>query len=198
MKIIVSNEEIFILQKMVEGDVKAFKYFFDTYYEELCNFVNCYVRDEILSEDLVQSVFVYLWEKKDSLPIECSIKAYLYTASKNRSLNHLRDTKNKIKISRQLFLEPELVSTENAEQVVEFDELKEIISRAIDRLPGQCKIIYQLSRDKGLTNKEIAEKLGISLKTIENQITIANRKIKEYLQPYHDLVVILFLISIFS
>lgn len=198
MKLIVSNEEIFIFQKMVEGDVEAFKYFFDTYYVELCNFVNCYVRDKTLSEDLVQSVFIYLWEKKDSLQRDCSIKAYLYTASKHRSLNHLRDTKNKNKISRQLFPEPELVSAENADLGVEFEELKEIVSKAIERLPGQCKIIYQLSRDSGLTNREIAEKLGISLKTIENQITIANRKIKEFLQPYHDLIVTLFLISIFS
>lgn len=195
---IVSKEEIFILQKMVEGDVKAFKYFFDTYYEELCNFVNCYLRDKTLSEDLVQGIFIYLWEKKDSLPANCSIRSYLYAASKNKSLNHLRDTKNENKIARQLNVQPELVSTENADLDIEFKELKEIVSKAIDRLPAQCKTIYQLSRDSGLSNKEIAEKLGITLKTTENQITIANRKIKELIQPYHDHILILFLLSIFS
>jgi len=153
MKLIVSNEEYFILQRMIEGDVKAFKYFFDTYYDELCNFVNCYLRDQTLSEDLVQSIFIYLWEKKDSLPSNCSIKSYLYTATKNKSLNYLRDAKNENKIASQLFLQPELVSTENADLFIEFEELKEIISKAIDRLPTQCKIIYQLSRDGGLTNK---------------------------------------------
>src|SRR5665648_1284226 len=74
-----SNEEFFILQRMIDGDEIAFKYFFDTYYDDLCNFVNGYLRDETFSEDVIQNIFIYLWEKKDSLPFNCSIKSYLYT-----------------------------------------------------------------------------------------------------------------------
>lgn len=66
MKQNVPGEEIFILQKMVEGDEGAFKYFFDAYYDDLCNFVNGYLRNESLSEEVVQSIFVYFWEKKGS------------------------------------------------------------------------------------------------------------------------------------
>lgn len=197
MKQNVSNEEFFILQRMIEGDENAFKYFFDTYYDNLCNFVNSYLRDETLSEDVVQSIFIYLWEKKDSLPSNCSIKSYLYTASKNKSLNQLRDIKNKNRIAEALFTEPELVSEEKADLFLEFEELKSIISMAIDGLPNQCKTIYQLSRDEGLTNKEIAEKLGIAVKTVENQMTIAIRKIKDFLQPYHDQIFILFIVANF-
>jgi RNA polymerase sigma-70 factor (ECF subfamily) len=71
----VSKEEVFIFNKMVEGDQGAFKYFFDTYYDDLCNFVNSYIRDETISEDLVQNIFIYLWEKKELLPSDCSIKS---------------------------------------------------------------------------------------------------------------------------
>lgn len=197
MKQNVSNEEFFILQRMIEGDENAFKYFFDTYYDNLCNFVNSYLRDETLSEDVVQNIFIYLWEKKDSLPSNCSIKSYLYTASKNKSLNQLRNIKNKNRIVGELLTQPELISDEKADLFLEFEELKTIISNAIDGLPTQCKTIYQLSRDEGLTNKEIAEKLGITVKTVENQMTIAIRKINFFLQPYHDQIFILFIVANF-
>jgi RNA polymerase sigma-70 factor (ECF subfamily) len=197
MKQKVSSEEFFILQRMIEGDENAFKYFFDTYYDNLCNFVNSYLRDEILSEDVVQSIFIYLWEKKDSLSSDCSIKSYLYTASKNKSLNQIRNIKNKNRIVEELLTQSELISDEKTDQFLEFEELETIISNAINGLPAQCKAIYQLSRDEGLTNKEISKKLGITVKTVENQMTIAIRKIKDFLQPYHDQIFILFIVANF-
>lgn len=193
----VSKEEQFILQQMVEGDENAFKYFFDTYYDDLCNFVNSYLRDESLSEDIVQSIFIYLWDKRGSIPLYCSMKSYLYAASKNKSLNYLRNVKNKARILEELFLGPQVVSNENTDHFLEFEELKTIVSSAVEGLPDQCKAIYRLSRDEGFTNREIAEKLGISGKTVENQMTIAIRKIKEFLQPYRDQIFILFILANF-
>ena len=191
-----SNEEFFIIQRMVDGDENAFKYFFDTYYDDLCNFVNGYLRDETLSEDIVQSIFIYLWENRQSLPSNRSIKSYLYTATKNKSLNHLRNVKNKKRIDGELFAQPDIFSDENADSFLEFEELKTILSNAMEVLPGQCKTVYQLSRDEGLSHKEIAEKLGLTVKTVENQITIAIRKIKDYLRPYQDQIFLLFICSI--
>jgi RNA polymerase sigma-70 factor (ECF subfamily) len=197
MKPKIPGEDFFILQKMIEGDEDAFKYFFDTYYDDLCNFVNSYLRDQTLSEDIVQSIFIYLWEKKDSLPFNCSIKSYLYTASKNKSLNYIRNQKNKNRIIEELIPQAELFFSEDADQFLEFEELKKIICDAVEGLPTQCKTIYQLSRDGELTNKEIAENLSISVKTVENQMTIAIKKIKDFLQPYHDQIFFFFLALIF-
>jgi len=189
----VTNEEHFILQKMIEGDENAFKYFFDTYYDDLCNFINCYIRDEALSEDIAQSIFIYLWEKKDSLPPHCSMKSYLYAASKNKSLNYLRNMKNRERIAGE-FISISETSLETADRFLEFEELKKIIGDAIEKLPAQCKTIYQLSRDGELSNREIAEKLGIGVKTVENQITIAIKKLKDFIQPYHDQIFFFFLV----
>jgi len=197
MKTNVSNDELFILQRMIEGDEKALKYFFDTYYDDLCNFVNGYLRDEPLSEDIVQSIFIYLWDKRESIPYRGSMKSYLYMASKNKSLNYLRNTKNKNRILERLFVEPKTIVEDDSSHFMEFDELKMIISNAIDKLPPQCKTIYQLSREEGLTHKEIAEKLEISTKTVENQMTIAIRKIKDFIQPYQDQIFILFIFKHF-
>ena len=191
----VSNEEIFIIRRLIEGDEKAFKYFFDTYYVDLCNFVNAYVRDEDLSEDIVQNTFVYLWENRESLKYNSSVKAYLYASSKNKSLNHLRNSKNRNRIESEM-----TVSVEqhfDSHNFLEYKDLKDLIVNAIDRLPGKCKKIYQLSRDQGLSNNEIASQLDLSVKTVENQITIAIRKIKDFLKPYHDQIIIFFLLANF-
>jgi RNA polymerase sigma-70 factor (ECF subfamily) len=197
MKSKVPDKELFILQKMVEGDEEAFKYFFDTYYDDLCNFVNSYLRDEELSEDIVQNIFIYLWEKRDSLPTGCSVKSYLYSASKNKSLNYLRNVKNKNRIVEKFVFQPDSTSEETADQFLEFEELKRILCDAVEGLPAQCKTVYRLSRDGGLTYKEIAEKMGITSKTVENQISIAIKKIKDFLQPYYDQIFIFFLLSNF-
>ncbi len=192
----VSNEELFILKRMIDGDENSFKYFFDKYYDDLCNFVNSYVRNESLSEDIVQNIYIYFWEKKGSLPPNCSIKSYLYTASKNKCLNHLRNEKNRNRIFEELISESRGLDETNV-HFLEFEELKTIISEAVDGLPNQCRTIYQFSREEGMSNKEIADKLGISVKTVENQMTIAIRKIKDFLQPYYDQIFILFIISHF-
>src|SRR5690606_13054640 len=97
-----TNEELFILQQMIAGDEHALKYFFDTYYDDLCNFANTYLHDETLSEDIVQEIFIHFWENRASLQLISSVKAYLYTASKNRSLNQLRNQKNQHRIIDEL------------------------------------------------------------------------------------------------
>lgn len=197
MNLNVSNEELFIIERMIEGDENAFKYFFDTYYVDLCNFVNSYLHDKTLSEDIVQSIFIDFWEKRNSISFHSSIKSYLYTASKNKSLNHLRNVKNRNRIVDSIFHQPTFISEEKADSFMELEELKTLVLKAIDVLPAQCKMIYQLSRDEGLSNKEIAERLGIAAKTVENQMTIAIRKLKDSLQPYQDQLFILFIIAKF-
>jgi RNA polymerase sigma-70 factor, ECF subfamily len=193
----ISKEELFILKRMIEGDENAFKYFFETYYDDLCNFVNSYVRDETLSEDIVQNIYIYLWEKKNYLSPDCSIKSYLYAASKNKSLNHLRNEKNKNRILSDLFSQTKLESQNKSDLFLEYEDLKKIVLSAINYLPTRCKVIYQLSRNEGLSNKEIAERLGISIKTVENQMSIAMRKIRDYLQPYFDHIFMLFVFANF-
>lgn len=192
-----SNEELFILQRMIKGDLDAFKYFFDTYYDDLCNFVNIYLHNESVSEDIVQNIFIFLWENKYTLPSNCSIRSYLYTASKNKSLNYLRNLRNKNRIIGTLLSQPDFTYDYPADRFLEFEELKKIICDAVERLPAQCKKIFQMSRDDDLTNREIAEKLGITVKTVENQITIAIKKIKGSIKPYYDKIFILMLINIF-
>ena len=191
----VSKEELFIVEQLISGDEKALKYFFDTYYDDLCNFVNAYVRDTDLSEDIVQDVFIYLWENRKNLKLGSSVKSYLYTSSKNKSLNHIRNLKNHDRIKGQIVTHLEI--SKEADDFLEYKDLKKLLAHVIGQLPDKCRKIYQLSRDQGLSNSEIAEKLSISVKTVENQITIAIRKIRDFLKPYYDQIFIFFLLAYF-
>lgn len=192
----INDEERFIFQRMVEGDKGAFRFFFEKYYTDLCNFVNIYLNDPITTEDIVQDIYVYFWNKKENIHIETSVKSYLLKASKNKSLNYLRDEKARLVIQNKLAEESE---TSYEIPVISEDNhrLQEIIKKAVESLPEKCREIYILSKEKKLTYNEISKELGISVKTVENQMGNALKKLREFLRPYHDDLFILFLIAIF-
>jgi len=192
----INDEERFIFQRMAEGDKGAFRFFFEKYYTDLCNFVNIYLNDPITTEDIVQDIYVYFWNKKENIRIETSVKSYLLKASKNKSLNYLRDKKARLVIQNKLAEESE---TSYEIPVISEDNhrLQEIIKKAVESLPEKCREIYILSKEKKLTYNEISNELGISVKTVENQMGNALKKMREFLRPYHDELFILFLIAIF-
>lgn len=193
-----SNEELFIIGKMIEGDIDSFKYFFDKYYNDLCNFVNIYLHDPVLSEEIVQDIFVYFWENKEKLKINTSVKSYLYSASKFKSLNLLRDTKNQKRIVKNLGKTEPIQTTELADSEIDVEEFKKILDAAIDQLAPKCREIFLLSKQEERSNKEIADRLGISIKTVENQMTIALKKLREYLNPFRGKIFFLFLFHFLS
>ncbi len=193
MKPEVTTEELFIVKKMIEGDIDSFKYFFDRYYDDLCNFVNIYLHDKVLSEEIVQDIFVYMWGNKENLRINTSVKAYLFTASKLKSLNQLRDTRNQKRIIDQLSKSAGQDAIDPDHSFIDTEEFRKILDAAIEQLPPKCKEIFLLSKKEELSNKEIAEQLGISVKTVENQMTVALKKLREYLLPYRGKIFLIFL-----
>ena len=146
-----------------------------------------------MSEEIVQDIFIYLWEKKEKIKIESSVKAYLLRASKNRSLNFIRNEKTKLEIHNELFDKNKTV-TEMPDSVMDTNQLREVINSAINNLPEKCREIYILGKEKNLSYKEISEELGISVKTVEAQMGKALRKLREQLRPYYKDIFILLLI----
>jgi RNA polymerase sigma-70 factor (ECF subfamily) len=189
------DNELFIIKRMMDGERDAFKHFFDTYYSDLCNFVNLYIKNQYVSEEIVQDIFVHFWENKKILNINTSVKSYLYSATKYKGLNHIRNIKRREEIRSTLKIERE---TEIA--YTDFDDkvLRDILNKATESLPPKCLQIFQLSQDAQLSNKDIANKLGISVKTVENQMTIAYKKLRTFLQPYKEQLFFLFVASFFN
>lgn len=146
-----------------------------------------YVGDLDEAKNLVHEAFIAVWEKFDSLPPETSFRSYLYTAVKNRSLNHVRDRKKQVSMEQV----PEDSLSENNDLLVA-RELEKEIELAIESLPEKCREVFEMSRKDGLKYAEISKKLDISVKTVEAQMSKALSVLRDRLGEY--LAIILFIL----
>jgi RNA polymerase sigma-70 factor, ECF subfamily len=192
-----NDEEIFIFNRMVEGDKEAFRFFFEKYYSDLCNLVNLYLHDSMTAEEIVQDIFIYLWEKKDQIRLDQSVKAYLLRASKNRSLNYIRNEKSRTGIINKI-KNTDASFDSMPDNVMDANQLRDVINKAIESLPERCRQVYILGKEQSLTYKEISDELGISVKTVEAQMGSALKKLREQLRPYYRDIFTMFLISIIT
>jgi RNA polymerase sigma-70 factor (ECF subfamily) len=170
------DDDIILLNLIRQGDVLAFRLLFEKYFTPLCRFMNMYVQDTNVVEELALDIFTQLWEVRSTFQIHLSLKAYLFQSAKNKCLNVLRQKKNTVSLE-----EVDLDIQETYEISLETEELSQLIQEAIMALPGKCRDIFHLSRTLNFTNKEIATQLNISIKTVEAQITKALKRIKEFI-----------------
>lgn len=191
-------EEQFIFDRMVEGDKEAFHFFFEKYYTDLCNLINFYIHNSIVAEEIAQDIYLQFWEKKGNIKIAVSVKTYLLKASKNKSLNFLRNEKKKLHIHEKLYRIKENCFDELPENSMDTSWLRDLIYQAVESLPPKCREIFILAKEENLSYKEIAEQLGISVKTVENQMGKALKKLREYLRPYYKEIFALFLALTFG
>ncbi|MGQ8335575.1 RNA polymerase sigma-70 factor [Sunxiuqinia sp. A32] len=170
---------------------KTFSEMFDEYYSPLCLFANKFLNDIDLSRSLVQELFVDLWLKREKIKVRESIKFYLYKSVKNRSIDYLRELNRSVSISD--ISESKLHSP--FVDKIEEAELNDRINQVISELPEKCREIFILCRFDGLKYSQIAEKLNISIKTVEMQMGIALKKIRSKISDiqYFKLLVAIFL-----
>jgi RNA polymerase sigma-70 factor (ECF subfamily) len=179
-----------LVQQLAQDDQKAFSFIVNSYYIPLCRTAVKYLRYKEISEETVQNVFVSLWERRHVLCLTVSLQAYLHQAVRYQAINYLK--RELVKVQQHEILSEEMYSlAPNSEEVVLVKELEEIIAVGIERLPPKCRIIFDLSRNAGLTYKQIAQELGISEKTVETQMTIALSRLKTYLSSYWGKIALL-------
>ncbi len=166
----------------------SFEHLFKTHYNALHAYAQMMLKDEDLAEEIVQGMFLKFWEKRQNLQIQ-SIKAYLYKCVYNDSLNYLKQEKTKIKY-QQFTLHTMNTEHESAASKIELTELQKRLSIALNQLPEQCRTIFQMSRFEELKYREIAERLGLSIKTIENQMGKALKILRLRLADFLILCVI--------
>ena len=154
---------------------------FKRYYAFVSVAVLRLIADTVTAEDIAQEVFMEIWKRRNSLDIQISLKAYLRKTAVNKTLNYLRDNKN-YKNEELSDVQFDLHSSENP--ALETNELQGLIERAIEQLPERCKLVFKLSRLEELSYQEIADKLDISVKTVENQIVKALKLLREALRPF--------------
>lgn len=147
----------------------AFEQLFKSHYKALHSYANMLLKDLDAAEEVVQTMFLRLWEKRHLLDVQTSVKAYLYKCVYNDSLNLMKHEQVKNKY-QDFTLHTMNTEHESASNKVELSELQRQLQNALNTLPEQCRIIFQMSRFEELKYKEIAERLGISIKTVENQM----------------------------
>ena len=165
-------------------DEKVFEQVFKTHFKALHSYAYTILKDDVIAEEMVQNVFFKLWEKKEQLDVQTSLKAYLYKAVYHESLNYLKH--QKVKSVHQAYAMHSTDHTSNlAEKKLLQGELENKLQMAMNDLPEQCRTIFQLSRFEELKYREIADTLGLSIKTVENQmgkaLKILRSKLVEFL-----------------
>lgn len=165
-------------------DKASFEELFRTFFPALMTFARKYVPDDDSAREVVHNVFINLWEKRDSLDTSTSLKSYLFKSVHNRSLNEIRNRKKFSDIEI-----PEVMSDSDVQSHLETMELENKINDVIASLPEKCREVFELSRFEGLKYSEIAEKLGISVKTVENQMSKALKILRDKISQYLAIVV---------
>lgn len=173
----------FLIDRLKQGEEAAYEFLFKEYYQILTVFANKYVKDFETAKEIVQDLFVHLYEKRDKLNIKSSLKSYLFRSTHNRSLNYINAEK-----IRNKYVEHVKFTSNNTDNSIENEvnktELEHALYKAIGDLPPKCQTIFKLNRFEGFSNKEIAEKLSLSKRTIETQISKALKILRIKMKPF--------------
>jgi RNA polymerase sigma-70 factor (family 1) len=184
-----------LLDKLKSGDKSAFSIIFSTYYRDLVLFANTFTRQTDTSEEIVQDAFVTLWENSDVIEIKLSLKSYLLRMVQNKCLDYIRHLKVRDKYAVNILENPVLMGNDT-ENYILYSELTKDLDKALLLLPEECAKTFRMSRLEGLKQQEIAEKLGIAVRTVEFRIAKALTLLKEQLKDYLITILVFFVIGI--
>ena len=187
----VEYSEHTVISLIKEGNEQAFEKIFREYFKSLHAYAYTFMKDDEQAEEIVQNVFCRIWEKRVLLKTDGSLKAYLYRAVHNESLNYLKHQKTRTAF-RVLHQDEEHTSPEASDKLM-VAELDGHIRKALQELPLQCRIIFQLSRFENLKYQQIADQLNISVKTVENQMGKALKVLRLKLAEF--LPIVLYIIT---
>ncbi|OOV20230.1 RNA polymerase sigma factor [Flavobacterium sp. LM4] len=165
------NDNNILIESLRNGDEKAYTYLIDSYHHKLCVYANSLVKNIYSAEDIVQNVFIKVWEQRARLKSDHAIKSFLYKLAYNEFIDLYR--KNQSLFSLEKTYHDALNSVVLEDDSESFQHILKVVNKEIESLPPKCREVFILSKKEGLTNIEIAEHLDVSIKTVEAQITKA-------------------------
>lgn len=177
------SEERSLILHLIEGDEDAFCELYATYKNRLIYFAMRFLKSREYAEDVFQDAFTVVWQSRRFINPDASFSSYLYTIMRNRILNQLRNAANEEKLKESI-LSQALDYTEDTKREVMLNDLKSLISHALQQLTPRQREIFEMSREAQLSHKEIADKLGISINTVQEHISTSLKLIRTYLIKY--------------
>lgn len=181
------NDNDILIESLKIGDEKAYNYLIDTYHHKLCVYANSLVKNIYSAEDIVQNVFIKVWEQRTRLKTNHAIKSFLYKLVYNEFIDLYRKNQSLFSLEKSYYDALNSIVLEDDSESLQ--RVINVVNKEIQNLPPKCKEVFILSKKEGLTNIEIAEHLDVSIKTVEAQITKAfsilrsslDEKIKNFL-----------------
>jgi RNA polymerase sigma-70 factor (family 1) len=165
-----------------QGDQVAFREFYLFYSPQLLTFAYTYTKSKFVAEEVINDVFLGLWKNRERIHEISNMKVYLYKGVKNGIINYFTRNKEWQHLDIDEIADVELKFSADPEEILITAELRKKIEAAIASLPPKCQVIFKLIKEDGIKHREVAEILDISIKTVENQMTIAIRKINSVIQ----------------
>lgn len=184
-----------VLEQIQRGEKKAWDQVVDVFYQPLYAFILGMTRQPEIAEELVQDVFVNFWTKREQIQINTSLKAYLYRAARNHTLNFLKRQSFEANYRRELAQKPRPKLNITAQEV-QYNELENRLKEAIQELEEPAKEIFELSRFENLTYKEISETLDIPVRQVHYQISLALKSLRKALRGYVNLTLLMFIVML--
>lgn len=184
------KEEIQLIRSFKNGDTKAFEELFQRHHKKLYGFLFKLLNSKQDAEEIVQDTFVKIWEKHEDFIEGYSFESFLFKIAKNAFLNLNRKNINRKVVESDLIFSQQKL-TNNTEEYIIFKETSQIIDTIIDGLPPKRKEIFVMRRIEGFSRKEIAEKMNISVITIDSQLLKANKYLKKEMRKYSLLILVL-------
>ena len=175
-----ANEDREYVESLKEGGFAAFEVLFKKYAENLYAFTLSITREPYIAEEITQLVFMKIWEKRDQIEKDLPFKSFIFSIAYSETISWLRKEKSEKRKTEGYKAETETVSNET-DYFIEFNNIKSLAIQTIDNFPKKRKEIFKLSREQGYSNKEIATRLNISVRTVESQISAALKTLKEKL-----------------
>lgn len=175
-----------IQEQIAAGDQRAFRQLFDHFAEKLCGFAFSIIKNKEGAIEIVDEVFVKCWKQRTGMTAIRQMRTYLYTATKNASLNYL-SARAHLQVTDPFdFINIQLQDEASPEQQMITAEIFNKIRAAVDELPPRCKMIFKLVREDNLKYREVAEILNLSVNTVDAQMVIAVKRISEKVRPHFD------------
>ena len=183
MKNTESEQIDFMLRSItLHDDEVAFRYLFEHYYPSLCLFAKRFIDDRETREDIVQEVFFRLWDKRKQITVMSSAQNYLLTSVRNLCLNYLRRQETQQSFEKSLFDQPE---DEEGDRLIQLRELEELLAQTLALMPPEYRLAFELNRMEGKSLDEVAQQMGVSIRTVERYrdkaLALLHTELKDYL-----------------
>ncbi len=176
------------VRQLQDGSRSAFHELYQLYHQDIYAYAISLLKSKSLAKDLLQEVFIKIWEKREQLNPDLSFRSYIFTITRNMAFNTLAKAATQTKLKDEVFYKSQRRKTDTADYALLEHNYNKLKQKALENLTPRCRLVFEMSREGGKSYREISEELGVSENTVRNQISTALADIRMFLEKHGDVV----------